>query len=138
MAKRTAVIDGANIAYEEKSRDGAPKISNILAVRTALEQKGYQPLVIVDASLVYEIDDRQQLEALIDRQEVRQVPAQTDADYFIVQTAENADAIIISNDEYRPYLHDHPWLRERRVPVMIINGKAELYEPKLQENGGKE
>ncbi|HET9587471.1 MAG TPA: hypothetical protein VFO91_01670 [Anaerolineales bacterium] len=26
------------------------------------------------------------------------------------------------------------WIEKRRVPVMIINGEAELYEPKLEEN----
>ena len=136
MAKKTAVIDGANIAYAEKSKEGAPKVSNILAVRAALEKMGYEPIVIVDASLIYEIDDPQQLEALMDQQVVRQVPAQTDADYFIIETAENADAIIVSNDEYEPYKRDHPWLEERRVPVMIVNGKAELYEPKLEQGRG--
>ena len=68
MPKRIAVVDGANIAYVERSRQGDPKISNLLAVRAALEKKGYEPLIIVDASLIYRIDDRPQLEALIQDQ----------------------------------------------------------------------
>lgn len=134
MAKKMAVVDGANIAYIEQSRQGDPKVSNILAVRAALEKRGYEPIIIVDASLIYEIDDQAQLEALIDDQVVRQVPAQTDADYFIIESAEEHKAIIVSNDQFEPYVKEHPWIKERRVPLMIINGEVELYEPDLKED----
>ncbi|HEY3474540.1 MAG TPA: hypothetical protein VGK56_08005 [Anaerolineales bacterium] len=135
MSKRIAVVDGANVAYSEISQKGDPKVANILAVRTVLEKKGYEPIVITDASLVYEIDDRPQLEALIADQDVRQVPAETDADYFIIETAREHDALIISNDQYESYRKDNPWIDQRRVPVMILHGNAELYEPKLEEYG---
>ena len=46
--KKMAVVDGANIAYIELSEKGEPKISNIIAVRLALKEKGYEPLIIVD------------------------------------------------------------------------------------------
>ncbi len=137
MPKRIAVIDGANIAYAERSEKGDPKISNLLAVHAALEKKGYEPLTIVDASLVYEIDDRPQLEALIDNQTVRQAPAATDADYFVIQVAEEQNALIVSNDRYERYRTAHPWIEKRRVPVMIVQGEAELYEPKLEESREK-
>lgn len=134
MPKRIAVVDGANIAYIEQSQQGDSKVANIRAVRAALEEKGYQPLVIVDASLVYEIDDRPQLEQLIDEQVVRQVPANTDADYFVIQMAAEYNALIISIDLYDSYQKAHPWIEKRRVPVMIVRGHAELYEPTLEEN----
>ena len=88
MPKRIAVVDGANIAYAERSEKGDSKISNLLAVRAILEQKGYETVMIVDASLLYEIDDRPQLEALIDNQAIRQAPAKTDSDYFVIEVAE--------------------------------------------------
>lgn len=88
MPKRIAVVDGANIAYAERSEKGDSKISNLLAVRATLEQKGYETVMIVDASLLYEIDDRPQLEALIDNQAIRQAPAKTDSDYFVIEVAE--------------------------------------------------
>ena len=136
MPNRIAVVDGANIAYSERSQKGDPKVSNIVSVRAALQKKGYEPLIIVDASLVYEIDDRPQLEALINDQIVRQAPAETDADYFVIEIAEEHNALIVSNDQFEPYLQDHPWIEKRRVPVMIIHGEADLYEPKLEENRG--
>lgn len=134
MANKIAVVDGANIAYIEQSHKGDPKVSSILAVRTALAKRGYEPIIIVDASLIYEIDDKPQLEALIQDQAVRQVPAGTDADYFVIETAEEYKAIIVSNDQYEPYLKQNPWIEKRRVPLMIIDGEVELYEPKLEEN----
>jgi hypothetical protein len=133
MNKKYAVIDGANIAYIEESQKRDPKVANVLAVRLAVEKKGYEPIVIIDASLIYKIDDRQQLEKMIDDQEVHQAPAETDADYFVIKTAEDYHAIIISNDRYEPYQKEFPWIEERRVPVLMINGQAELYEPKLEE-----
>lgn len=116
MSKRIAVIDRANIAYIEKSQKGDPKIANMLAVRDALTSKGYQPLIIVDASLVDEIDDRPRLEQLIEDQVIRQAPAETDADYFVIEMSEEHDAPIISNDLYNSYQKDHPWIERRRVP----------------------
>lgn len=63
---RSAAIDGSNIAYLELSEAEDPKLSNILAVRKAAMQRGWEPTVIVDASLRYEIDDPQQLEKHLD------------------------------------------------------------------------
>jgi hypothetical protein len=134
------VVDGANVAYVELSAKGQPKVSNLVAVRRALEQKGYEPLIFVDASLIYKIDDRPQLEALINDQIIRQVPAATDADYFVLETADHYRAQIVSNDEFEPYRDRYPWIEDRRVPLMITQGRVELYEPKLEKThhkGGK-
>ena len=125
------VVDGANIAYEELSKKGEPKVSNIIAVRNALKEQGFKPIIIIDASLRFNVDDPQQLEALIDDQEFRQVPAETDADYFVLETADRYGAPVVSNDRFEPYRDRYPWIEDRRVPVMIINGKVEIYQPKL-------
>ncbi|MBX6342575.1 MAG: Zc3h12a-like ribonuclease, partial [Thermomicrobiaceae bacterium] len=69
--EKVAVVDGSNVAYEEQTKGGKPKVSNLVAVRRALEERGYHPIVIVDASLHHVVDDPPQLEALLDRQEVR-------------------------------------------------------------------
>jgi hypothetical protein len=133
MSKRIAVVDGANIAHIEKSNQGDPRVSNILSVHSLLKEKGYEPIIIVDASLLYEIDDRTQLESLIDEKIVWQVPAETSADYFVIETAERLNGLVISNDRYQSYLDQYPWIDERRIPLMIIQGHVELYEPKLEQ-----
>ena len=48
--RKTVVIDGANVAYEERSAGGKPKLSNLLKVRRELEERGQEAVIIVDAS----------------------------------------------------------------------------------------
>jgi len=126
--KKTVVIDGANVAYEERSAGGKPKLSNLLKVRRELEERGFEPVIIVDASLKYDIDDQDQLETLIRSQQVRQVPAGTDADFFIIQFAHELDALMVTNDRYKDYSDRYPWIPERRLPYMIVKGEVVLYD----------
>ncbi len=126
--RRMVVIDGANVAYEERSAGGKPKFSNLLKVRRELEEKGFEPVILVDASLKYDIDDQEQLENLIRSQQVRQVPAGTDADFFIIQFSQELDALIVTNDRYKDYADQYPWVSERRLPYMIVKGEVVLYE----------
>ena len=132
--KKTVVIDGANVAYEERSAGGKPKLSNLLKVRRELEERGFEAVIIVDASLKYGIDDQAQLETLIRSQQIRQVPAGTDADYFIIQFADQLDARVVTNDRYKDYAEQYPWVRERRLPYMIVKGEVVLYD-EHQEGG---
>jgi hypothetical protein len=126
--RETVIIDGANVAYEERSAGGKPKLSNLLKVRAELEGRGFEAIILVDASLKYDIDDQAQLESLIRAQQVRQVPAGTDADFFILQLAEQLDARIVTNDRYKDYAERYPWIEERRLPYMIVKGEVILYE----------
>jgi len=125
---KVVVVDGANVAYAELSQKGEPKVSNLIAVRRTLKQKGYEPILIVDASLRHQVDDPDQLEALIDEQVIRQAPAGTDADYFILEIAEQQGAYVVSNDEFERWQDQYPWIERRRVPFMIVKGQVELYE----------
>ena len=126
--KKIVIVDGSNVAYLELTTDGSPKDANLTAVRNELKERGYDPIIIVDASLRHEIDDPTQLESMIDSQQVRQAPAGTDADYFIVKMAEDHKAAIVSNDQYNDYRHKNPWLNDRRIPLMIVRGAVELHE----------
>src|SRR5919112_4462155 len=126
--KKMVVIDGANVAYEERSAGGKPKLANLLKVRRELEERGCEAVIIVDASLKYDIDDQEQLETLIQSQQVRQVPAGTDADFFIIQFADQLDALMVTNDRYRDYAERFPWIPERRLPYMIVKGEVVLYD----------
>lgn len=127
----TIVVDGSNVAYVERSRAGDPKIENVTAVVERLKERGFDPIVIVHASLRHEIDDPERLEVLLDDQTVRQAPAETDADYFVLETADREDARVVSNDEYDAYRDEYPWIADRRVPLMIIDGEVELYDEQL-------
>ena len=124
------VVDGANAAYAEKTDDGKPKVSNLVALYDRLDEEGYMPMIIVDPSLVYEVDDPEQMEGLLDKQKLRQAPAETDADYFVLRTAEDYDAQIVTNDQYEDY-QDQFDVEKRRIPFMIVGGEVELYWPKV-------
>jgi hypothetical protein len=129
--KRFIVVDGANVAFESTSNGGKPRLSNILAVCKVLEDRGYEPIVIVDAALRHKIDDPEQLEALIDKKRILQAPAGTDADYFVLETAHQQHACVVSNDTYKDRLDHFPWIKERRVPVMFAAGEVQLYVENL-------
>ncbi len=133
MGKKYVIVDGANVAYEETSAKGDPRVSNIVGMRQALMDRGYSPTIIVDATLRHEIDDPAQLENLMDNGTIRQAPAGTDADYFILKTAERQNALIVSNDSFKPYRDQYPWVNDRKVPFMIINGQIELHVPDLPD-----
>lgn len=127
MAGKIIIVDGANVAWSEQSSDRKPKVSNIVAMRRALEEDGLDPIIIIDASLRHDIDDANQLEGLIDGQHVRQSPAGTEADYFILMTADQQNANIISNDTFEKYRDDYDWIWDRRIPYMIVEGEVQLH-----------
>jgi demethylmenaquinone methyltransferase/2-methoxy-6-polyprenyl-1,4-benzoquinol methylase len=102
------VVDGANVAYAELSEDGEPRVANLIAVRRALEKRGYDSIIIVDASLRHHVDDPAWLERLIESQAVRQAPAGTDADYFVLETADRLEALVVSNDTFDRFQDRYP------------------------------
>jgi hypothetical protein len=127
MANKIIVVDGANVAWSEQTSERKPKVSNIVAMRKALEAEGLDPIIIIDARLRHDIDDPNQLEGLIDGQHVRQSPAGTEADYFILMTADQQDADVVSNDTFDDYRDDYDWIWERRVAYMIVEGEVQLH-----------
>lgn len=132
-SKKLAVVDGANVAYVEQTTGGKPKVSNLVAVRKALEERGFDVIMIVDAALRYKVDDPDQLEGLLNEQAVLQAPADTEADYFVLQTADEHDGLVVSNDSFKQWRDEFPWIEERRLPLMIIDGDVELYGPALHD-----
>lgn len=126
-SKKIAVVDGANVAYE--ATGGMPQLSQLVEMRQTLVEQGFDPVVIVDASLHHEIDDPDQLEGLLDQGSVLQAPAGATADYFVLEVAAELGAIVVSNDQFEQYRSDYPWIEERRVPYMIVRGQVHLYRP---------
>lgn len=130
--EKVAVVDASNVAYAELSEKGQPKVSNIVAVCQALRGLGYRPIVIADASLRHVVDDPAQLEGLLDQQDVRQSPSGTQADYFVLQVADDLGAVVVSNDDFQEYRDRYAWIDERRVPLMIVGGEVMLHQPSLR------
>jgi len=123
--KRTVVlIDGSNVAHSSEGERA--QLGNILAVCERLREEGYEPLVLVDAALRHQIDDRDAYERLVEKGEIRQAPAGTDADYFILSFARELDAAIVSNDRYRDRQKAFPDAAKRLIRFMVMKGEVVL------------
>jgi hypothetical protein len=118
------LVDGSNVAHS--SEGDQPVLSNIVAVCDKLREEGYEPLVLVDAALRHQIDDRAGYERLVESGVIRQAPAGTDADYFILSFARELDASIVSNDRFRDRQKSFPDVSKRLIKYMVMKGEVVL------------
>jgi len=116
------LVDGSNVAHSTEGE--RPQLANIIAVRRKLADEGREPIVVVDASLRHQIDDRAGYEQLVDDGIVRQAPAGTDADYFLLSFARELDARIVSNDRFRDRIKQFPESIDRLVRFMILENEV--------------
>ena len=119
---RVVIVDGSNVAHSTEG-DRA-RLENIRIVSAKLTEEGYKPVVVVDAALRHQIDDAAGYEQMVEDGRIRQAPAGTDADYFILSFARELDAAVVSNDRYRNRLDAFPEARERVIRFMIVNGEV--------------
>lgn len=116
------IVDASNVAHSTEGDQ--PQLANILAVRRKLAEDGRDPIVVADASLRHQIDDRKGYEQLVDEGVVRQAPAGTDADFFILSFARELDARIVSNDRFRDRMKQFPDAQDRLVRYMIVENEV--------------
>ena len=118
------LVDGSNVAHS--SEGGQPELSNIVAVCDKLREEGFDPVVVVDAALRHQIDDRVGYERMVDEGSIKQAPAGTDADYFILSFARELDASIVSNDRFRDRQKVFPEASKRLIRYMVVKGEVVL------------
>jgi hypothetical protein len=118
------LVDASNVAHATEG--GEARLRNILLVQEKLRNEGLEPIVVADAALRHQIDDRVAYEKLIDDGAVHQAPAGTDADYFILSFAREMDARILTNDRFRDRAKDFPRERSRVIRFMIVDGEVVL------------
>ncbi|MFL5579352.1 MAG: NYN domain-containing protein [Gemmatimonadaceae bacterium] len=119
---RIALIDASNVAHS--SEGDAARLANIIAVRDKLVEEGFQPIIVADAALRHQIDDRAAYERLVDEGTVRQAPAGTDADYFLLSFARELGAQVVSNDRFRDRVQQFPEGRDAVIRYMIIGSEV--------------
>jgi hypothetical protein len=124
QATNIVLVDGSNVAYSIEGEP--PHVANIIAVRDKLREEGFEPIIVADAALRHQIDDQARYEKLIEDGQVRQAPAGTDADYFILSFARELDAGIVSNDRFRDRIKQFPEARERVIRFMIVQDEVVL------------
>ena len=118
------LVDGSNVAHSTEGERA--QVRNILAVRNKLIEEGLEPIIVADAALRHQVDDSAAYERLVDAGEIRQAPAGTDADYFILSFARELNACVVSNDRFRDRVKQFPEARERVIRYMIVNDEVVL------------
>ncbi len=120
------IVDGSNVAHAEKNRRGQAQLRNILAVRDALRALDFFPILIyADASLPYQIDQREELMRLAQRGEIRFVPSGTSADDVIAREAKELGCYVVTNDRKLTHNLDPTW-ELQIVGFKIIDGQVIL------------
>lgn len=118
------LVDGSNVAHSTEGEQAL--VANLLAIRDKLCEEGLEPIIVADAALRHQIDDPQRYEQLVEQGHVRQAPAGTDADYFILSFARELNASIVSNDRFRDRIKEFPEVRERVIRFMILQDEVVL------------
>ncbi len=116
------LVDGSNVAHSSEGERA--RLANITAVCDKLREEGYEPVVVVDAALRHQIDDRAAFEQLVESGAIRQAPAGTDADYFILSFARELNAAIVSNDRFRDRQKAFPDAVKRLIKYMVVKDEV--------------
>ena len=117
-----AIVDGSNVAHSSEGDEA--KLNNIKLVVRKLKAEGYDPIVVADAALRHQIDDKEGYERRVVEGKIRQAPAGTDADYFILAFARELDCLIVSNDRFRDRAEAFPEVLERMIRYMIVEDEV--------------
>jgi hypothetical protein len=122
------VVDGSNIAWEELSDSGKPKIENVIMAIETLEQYGFKDITVVaDAALRYQIEDPHNLDERVKEGIIKVLPAKVDGDSFILRLSRSSGALILTNDLFKEYREEYRFIDQRRIPYSIINGTFYLH-----------
>jgi hypothetical protein len=135
VSKPIVLVDGSNVAHSTEGEKA--QLANIIAVREKMTEEGFEPVVVVDAALRHQIDDRAGYEQLVESGIVRQAPAGTDADYFILTFARELDARIVSNDRFRDRIDAFPDAADRLIRYMIVEREVVLERRAGKRDAGK-
>ena len=128
------IVDGSNVAYygqqpNEETGKITPSLKTLKVAISTLEKLGHEPIVLADAPLRHEIDDKDSFNEMIKNDEVFPVPAGTIADHYILNLAYEKDAKILSNDFFRDYQDEFQDIPSRRLPYRVKNGRFQIGKP---------
>lgn len=122
--KRVIVVDGNNVAYS-LSPQGKPKAQNLSLAYHSLTSAGYDPVFVISAALIHQIDNPIVLNAFLLSSKVDEAPRGTNDDIRIMQLAKKLGADIVSNDRFLDWIDRYPWVtsklrRYRMTPSGLI------------------
>lgn len=118
------LIDGSNVMHWQ---DNTPSLETVRKVVDQVRNLGYVPGVVFDANAGWKLSGRylhdQDFARLlgIEARQVLVVAKGTQADPFLLQTAQELGARIVTNDRFRDWAEAHP---EVQAPGFLIRGSA--------------
>src|SRR3954468_2071218 len=112
MASDHVVVDGSNIATEGRSSPSLKQLDE--AVQAFLAEHPHDKLtVVVDATFGHRIDtsERKGFDDAIANNELVTPPAGAigRGDAFVLEIADRAGALVLSNDSFQEFHAVHPW-----------------------------
>jgi hypothetical protein len=140
MPSGHAVVDGSNIATEGRSEPSLQQLDE--AVTQFIAEYDFERVtVIVDASFEHRVakSERQAARQAIDDNEIITPPAGVigRGDTFILQVADRANAVVLSNDSFQEFHGTHEWLFDegRLIGGKPIPGVGWVYVPRTPVRG---
>jgi hypothetical protein len=121
--RETVLIDGSNVIHWQ---DNTPQLAPLLQVVHDLSRRGLKPGVVFDANVGYKLTGKfmgeRELSRLLSlpRDQILVVPKGTQADPFLLETARDLKARIVTNDRYRDWSDRFP---EVTKPDKLISGE---------------
>jgi hypothetical protein len=120
------IIDVSNVAREERDEQGRARLSSFENLLSVLTGGGIKVIAIADASLWGQIDREDEFKDYCRRGVIKQSPARTEADSWILEIAHQVDGYIISRDTFRDRIEKYPGIRGRIVSFMVFDGTVML------------
>jgi len=135
-----AVVDGSNIATESRAEPSLQQLREAVATFTS-EHAFDIVTVIVDASFEHRVAKAEQnaVRAAIDANEIITPPAGVigRGDTFILQVADRAQAVVLSNDSFQEFHGTFGWLFDegRLIGGKPIPGVGWIFVPRAPVRG---
>lgn len=116
------LVDGSNVMHWA---DNTAKLAPVKRVVDHLKALGFVPGIVFDANAGWKLEGRylhdgdfaQRLK--VEKRQVMVVPKGTQADPFLLETAQEFGARIVTNDRFRDWAEAHPEVKE---PGFLIRG----------------
>src|SRR5580765_7069822 len=112
MERETAVVDALNVAYLQAPRERRANLKNISAIVQAVEMSGRDPIIVIDPTIRSLVADTDELDRLLSDARLAILPDGMDMGRFVLETATELNAVIVSNNTYAEYYEDYPWVEQ--------------------------
>jgi hypothetical protein len=128
------IVDGSTVLF---AGGNSPSLKNLRLLLDHLKKGDHRFEVFVDASIRHKLPEKEkgEYEELVRRGVIKQCPAGTAADEWILKRAMSVpDAKIITLDQYSDWREKYPIEDDRLVPFMIVGGKVFLKGEEAEED----